>query len=205
MRLKFTLVALSILAGFNLAQGQDVEGLWGLSAGLYANSLNEVAISYGVSNRTMLLLFANISYDDWEDELETIIDTTRTRTTRSSGHKLANVGPEIRGFFYLGGKIAPYGGVRIAGGWHSSKNNIQDAGWDRNRQLQLTFSLTYGAEYFFNEHLSIYAHMNLFSYSFIRTTQETYQTSSDRTSKVTSKVHRLDFSQRPALFLKFYF
>jgi len=198
------LVALSLsLLLIPTLRAQDIDQAWGISAGLYENKLNEIAISYGLSNRTMLLFFTDLLYQNEKADID-ITGAYTDMKNRTAKDLSLLVGSEIRGFFYTG-RVSPFGGVRFSSGWQTLENVTPDDDWQKKRQLQVNVGVVYGAEYFIKNSISVYVSMNLFTYSLIRTINEDYNHLEGLTTKDTVKAHRVHFSQNAAIFLKIYF
>lgn len=196
----FLLLTLGLV---NLALSQDIDQSWGLSAGVYENKINEISVSYGLSNKTMLLFFTNIQYENRNTDVDYKANFVNTENKQWSNVETL-VGTELRGFFYLS-RVAPFGGVRFSGGWSSLKDEKTGADWTKTNALALNLGLTYGVEYFFNKALSVYLSMNLFNYTLARQIHEEFVNSSGTKTESTTKIHKIDFSQHPAIFLKIYF
>jgi hypothetical protein len=196
----FLLLALSFA---NLLFSQDIDQSWGLSAGIYENKINEISVSYGLSDKTMLLFFTNLNYENRNTDVDYKATFVNTENKKYSNIETL-VGAELRGFFYLS-RVAPFGGVRFSGGWNSLKDEKTGSDWSKTHGLELNLGLTYGVEYFFNKALSVYLSMNLFNYTLSRQISEEFQNSSGTKIENTTKTHKIDFSQHPAIFLKIYF
>ncbi len=194
---------LLMFGSVNLLFSQDIDKAWGLSAGVYENKINEISVSYGLSDKTMLLFFSNINYENRNTDVDYKANFVNTENQKYSDIETL-IGAELRGFFYLS-RVAPFGGVRFAGGYHSLKDEKTGADWSKTHGLALNLGLTYGVEYFFNKALSVYISMNLFNYTLSRNINEEFVNSSGTTTESTIKTHKIDFSQHPAIFLKIYF
>jgi hypothetical protein len=188
---------------FSPVFSQNIEHAWGVSAGLYENKMNEIALSYGISNRTALLLVADVAYTSQtvEHAINGVQDNALNETFKNTGILF---GPEIRGYFYTG-RVAPFAGVRSTLGWYSTENAAITGNWDKTKQFQINVGIVYGAEYFIKGSLSIYISMNLFTYSLSRNTFENYTIQNNITNKKIIEEHKIHFSQNPAVFLKIYF
>lgn len=194
---------LLMLGSVNLLFSQDIDKAWGLSAGVYENKINEISVSYGLSDKTMLLFFSNIYYENRNTDVDYKANFVNTENQKYSDIETL-IGAELRGFFYLS-RVAPFGGVRFSGGYNSLKDEKTGADWSKTHGLALNLGLTYGVEYFFNKALSVYISMNLFNYTLSRNIVEEFVNSSGTTTESTIKTHKIDFSQHPAIFLKIYF
>lgn len=196
-----TLVLLLILT--TALPAQNIEQSWGLSAGLYENQLNEIAVSYGISNRTIIMLFADLGYKNQISDIDTKGPYEATATQKHESLSTL-LGPEIRGYFRTG-RVASFGGLRASTGWNYEKRDSPNGDWQKNRQFQINFGATYGAEYFFKKSLSVYISFTLFNYSLMRTVSENYTQGSGTKIEETTKTHQIQFTQNPAIFLKIYF
>lgn len=182
---------------------QDIDQSWALSAGLYENKLNEIAVGYGLSNRTMLLAFTDLSFSNKSTNTDARGPYMSTSSATDEDFSFI-LGSEIRGYFSTG-RVAPFGGLRVSSGWRKDKNVISGSDWQKNRQFLVNFGVTYGVEYFFKRSFSVYLSMNLFNYSLIRTNTEEYIHAEGITTEDTIKEHQVSISQNPAVFLRIYF
>ncbi|MCI0512538.1 hypothetical protein L0128_04945 [candidate division KSB1 bacterium] len=200
-RIILTLLGLGLV--FSPLFSQNIEHAWGVSAGLYENKMNEIALSYGLSNRTTLLLVADVAHTSQTREyaINDVQDNTLNETFKNTG---VLFGPEIRGYFYTN-RVAPFAGVRSTLGWYATENEAVSGNWDKTKQFQINVGIVYGAEYFIKGSLSVYISMNLFMYSLGRNTSEKYSVQSKINNKTIIEEHKINFSQNPALFLKIYF
>jgi hypothetical protein len=187
----------------NTLSAQNPEQSWGLNAGLYENELNEIAVSYGISNRTIIMFFADLGYANQSSDIDTKTPFLATATEKHESLS-ALFGPEIRGYFRTG-RVAPFGGVRAAAGWNFDQQDAPNGDWSKTRQLQINLGATYGVEYFFQKSFSAYICLNLINYSLLRTVSENYAQISGIKIEDTTKTHRIRFSQNPAIFIKIYF
>jgi hypothetical protein len=201
MKLQWVTLVWALIAATTLS-AQNPEQSWGLSAGLYQNSLNEIAVSYGISNRTILMLFTTLGYSHQSTDLDTKTPFVATTTEKSESISL-QAGPEIRGYFRTG-RVAPFGGIRASAGWNYNK--FEESGdWSKTRQFQVNFGATYGVEYFFQKSFSAYLCFNLLNYSLNRSVRQNFSQGSGTEIEETTKTHRIQFSQNPAIFIKIYF
>lgn len=204
MKTNAALICITLVGFIGACYGQNIDKTFGISSGIYLNNLKEISISYGVSNKTMILIFANATYNntnidgDFHDGITYRADSTFKEINIVSG-------PEIRGYFFSNKRLSPFAGLRASIGWVQNKNETESGSWYKTNNFQLNFGLTYGAEYFVKRNLSIYACMNLFTYSLLRDKYEDYEQKSGTMTKVTIKSHILKFEQNPALFVRFYF
>jgi len=201
---KAALICITLVGLIATSYGQNIDKTFGIGSGIYLNKSKEISISYGVSNKTMILLFADVTYDNTNIDRDTqggIIqkaDSTCRQITLLGG-------PEIRGYFFSNKRLSPFAGIRASVGWVQDKNETEVGSWNKVNNFQLNFSLTYGAEYFIKKNLSIYACMNLFTYSLLREEYKDFDQNSGITTKSTAKSHILKFEQNPILFVRFYF
>lgn len=203
MKMKLLIVGFAILLAFQSALAQNIEKMWGISAGLYENQLNEISVSYGFSNRAAVLLFTNLDYTNSNTDEDKTGAYTTTGSIKNSALDFA-IGGELRGYFYLN-RVAPFGGVRFSVGSQNNKFEISDSDWKKTRALQVKIGLTYGAEYFFKSNFSIYLAMSLFEYSLTQQVDEIYVHNTNLKTEDTSRIHNLLIKQNPAVFVKIYF
>ena len=203
MKSRFFLAFSFVLFAITALSAQDIDKAWGISAGLYENKLNEIAISYGVSNRTLLLFFTNLKYETSNSDRDTRGSFYST-STKKNNELSALIGTEIRGFFYPG-RIAPFGGLRFSAGWQQLKNENSQNDWDKSKEFQINIGINYGAEFFITHSFSIYLNMTLLNYSLSRVMNELYQSNTGTTLEETIRRHKIHISQNPAIFVKLYF
>ncbi|MBN1348251.1 hypothetical protein JXJ21_02480 [candidate division KSB1 bacterium] len=200
-----TIVVCIVFLAFGAASyGQNVEHQFGLGAGIYLNQLKEISLSYGISNKTMLLFFADVMYDQTDTDVESQSTLTTTQNTTDTEVAIL-AGPEIRGYFFSDKRLSPFAGIRSSIGWAHSKEKVESLNWNDKKTFQLNFGLTYGAEYFMRNNFSIYLCMNLFTYSMFRENEESHDQAGGIVTNTTLKRHRLILEQQPALFLRLYF
>lgn len=202
MKLQWVTLVWALMTATTLS-AQNPEQYWGLSAGLYQNSLNEIAVSYGISNRTILMFFTTLGYSNQSTDSDTKTPFVATTTEKNESLSLL-AGPEIRGYFRTG-RVAPFGGIRASTGWNYHKYDGESGDWSKTRQFQINFGATYGVEYFFQKSFSAYLCFNLFNYSLMRSVRQNFLQGSGTEIEETTKTHQIQFSQNPAIFIKIYF
>jgi hypothetical protein len=203
MKTKLFILFVLIFVSCRVVYSQDIEKAWGISAGLYQNQVNEIAVSYGVSNRTSILFFTNLNYSNNNTDTEQS-GAYVTSQTVNNDELSASIGSELRGYFYTN-RVAPFGGIRFSIGGNNNKHEKSGSDWTKNRRIQINIGLTYGAEYFIKNTLSVYISMSLFEYSLTRQINEIYDHQENLITEATSQIHKVRITQNPAVFLKIYF
>ncbi|MBC8182809.1 hypothetical protein H8E88_17035 [candidate division KSB1 bacterium] len=175
---------------------QPVKGKWGVSASLSPWTFNrEMTISKNLSKKWTILLWGDFSFDKND-----------TYYRIENGQKFS-VGPEIRKkIYYLEKyKIAPYCGLLMYSGYEKYDRQSKIFPEDKHSRMAIEAGLefTFGVEYFFNEHISLYIHSRFLRYQYQWIDVESYNAPNNKYKARYQLIAAGNVI--PALFIRFFF
>jgi hypothetical protein len=162
MRTFVTVCVLMASLGVPVAGAADIDGKWGLGAGVVPGGL-KVSLIRGTSERSAWLFDVRVSQQDRSRESSANpADSVVVASLLDQDNWVVSVGPGYRRFLRPNARFSPYWDVEVNGlysrfNFHAaldqgaSFSSVQTAAGVAGR-------FAFGLEYFFRQHLSVAAH-----------------------------------------------
>lgn len=192
-----SVVVVVLLLAVRTAGATEIDGRWGLGAGLF-NGGGEVSLIRGVSARTAWLLDASVQQN--ESSVESDQGLGPTEAVQSGGS--FSLGPRFRRFTRPQSEFSPYWDV-YAHADYSRAHEALAADRITNETAGVSAGLEIGLEYFTRWHFSVAAHSGLLSFGWEHVRTEA--TSAVTAGEITGHTEFARLALNPVLFLRGYF
>ena len=156
-----TIVAVCVMMaslGIPVAGAADIEGRWGLGAGVSAGGLR-VSLIRGTSERSAWLFDVSISQEDFSRDRQSSTDPVLPSFADLDSWRVS-VGPGYRRFLRPGAGFSPYWDVEVNGLYSRVHTSLIQGLLSSNTETAAGVAgrFAFGLEYFFRQHLSVAAH-----------------------------------------------
>jgi hypothetical protein len=184
-----------LLLGASSAGAVDIQGKWGIGAGVFGGG-GEVSLIRGRSERSAWLLELQLSGDNSNRRSE--FSDPAVAPSRSNQNFFAiSGGPGLRRFTRPEAEFSPYYDLSLRGTYDRSHFSV----FENRTNVGAGARFSFGLEYFTRWHFSVAAHSSVANLGW-RHSRMTYQGARavDRSSGFSA-----DVALRPALFVRAYF
>ncbi|MBI1798039.1 MAG: hypothetical protein HYR74_13440 [Candidatus Eisenbacteria bacterium] len=190
------MVVVAVIGGVRTASAVDIEGKWGIGAGLFTGG-GEASLIRGHSNRTAYVFDVRAS---GATDGESIRLSGLPAVGGNSNQWLVGAGPTLRHFMRPEADLSPYGDVFVTGTY----SHRHDSTGPRNvHQWAVSTGVAFGVEYFTRWHCSVAAHSGLFRVTYADLKEDIG--TAPGLESVTDTRWSFDLGISPMLFARVYF